>query len=62
MLLHWVKHILTELSLSEKLPIVQPLRNFPAILRNLKFHERVHNSPPLVCILSQIDPVHTIPS
>jgi hypothetical protein len=49
-------------ALPEKLPIVQPFRNFPAILRNPKVHHRVHKSLPLVPILSQIDPAHTIAS
>jgi hypothetical protein len=37
-------------------------QELPSILRNLKVNHCVHKSPPLVPILSQIDPVHTIPS
>jgi hypothetical protein len=30
----------------------------PCLLYNLRVHCRVHNSPPLIPILSQINPVH----
>jgi hypothetical protein len=46
--------------LLEKLTVAQLVNEFIAFLWDLKFYYRFHNSPPLILILSQINPLHII--
>jgi hypothetical protein len=54
--------LLTELSHSWEATNCAATQELPSIFGNSNVHHRVHKSPPLVSILSQIDSVHNIPS
>jgi hypothetical protein len=53
-------YLLTELRPFWEAANCAATQELPRIIRNPKVHHRVHKSRPLVPILSQIDPVHTI--
>jgi hypothetical protein len=53
-------HLLMELSPSSESANCAVTQELPSILRNLKFHYRVHKSPPLVSIMIQTNRYHPI--
>jgi hypothetical protein len=55
-------YLLMELSPSREAANCAATQEFPSVLWTPKVHYRLHKSPPLVPIQSQIDPIPTIPS
>jgi hypothetical protein len=55
-------YLLMELSPSGRAANSAATEEYPSILWNPKVHCRVHKNPPLVPILTQINPINTIPA
>jgi len=51
-----------EQSFWKKLTVSERVKEFPLILCNSNVHYRLHNTPPLVCVLNQINPIRALPS